>query len=203
MSSDPRWSALTPTRLVRTDAEQRVEVNALHLTESRIVLTTARLVLREFAADDAPFILELLNDPSWLRFIGDRGVRTLDDARAYLANGPQKMYREHGFGLWRVERKADSTVIGMCGLLQRPNLADVDLGFAFLPRHWGRGFAREAAAATLAHAERVGGLKRVVALTALDNERSIRLLEKLGFTFERIVRLAADGPESRLFSASL
>jgi RimJ/RimL family protein N-acetyltransferase len=167
------------------------------------VLETGRLVLRQIEAADAAFVLELLNDPSWLRFIGDKGVRTPEDARAYIASGPQKMYREHGFGLWLVESKADATPLGMCGLIKRPTLDDVDLGFAFLPRHCGHGYAHEAAAATLVHARTTVGLKRLVALTALDNTRSIRLLEKLGLKFERIVRLTANGPESRLFAIAL
>ena len=170
---------------------------------SCVVLTTERLVLRRLINDDAAFILGLLNEPAWLRFIGDKGVRTLDDARCYIATGPQLMYREHGFGLWLVETKTGATPIGICGLIKRPGLEDVDLGFAYREEFQGQGFAREAATASLAYAKEVVGLKRIVALTVLDNPRSIRLLEKLGFAFERILRLKPDGPESRLFALAL
>jgi RimJ/RimL family protein N-acetyltransferase len=165
-----------------------------------VVLTTERLVLREFTADDAAFILELVNDPDWLRFIGDKNVHTIADAVAYLANGPLKMYREHGFGLWCVVLRATGTPVGMCGLLKRPTLPEVDIGFAFLASHRGYGYAHEAAAATVTHARRTLGLPRLAALTALENPRSIRLLEKLGLQFERILRLSPDAPESRFFS---
>lgn len=167
------------------------------------VFSTGRLVVRRLAETDAGFICGLLNEPSWLRFIGDKGVRTPEDARRYIANGPQKMYREHGFGLWLVALRAGAIPIGICGLIRRSGLDDVDLGFAYRGEFWGRGYAREAALATLAHAKDVVGLKRIVALTALDNARSVRLLEKLGFGFERVVRLAAEAPESRLFSTAL
>jgi len=166
------------------------------------ILETERLTLRQLTLDDAEFILGLLNEPSWLQFIGDKNVRTLDDARAYRVNGPQKMYREHGFGLWLVVVKETAVPAGMCGLIKRPTLDDIDIGFAFLPRFWGRGYAHEAAVATLAYARNVVKPKRIVALTALDNPRSIRLLGKLGLTFERIVRLTPDGPESRLFATA-
>src|SRR4051812_3493153 len=113
------------------------------------VLETKRLRLRRLFPADAPFILRLLNEPSWLRFIGDRGVRTLDDARNYIVNGPQQMYHSAGFGLFLVELRESCLAIGMCGLLRRATLPDVDIGFAFLPEHWGQGYAFEAAQATL------------------------------------------------------
>ena len=109
------------------------------------VLETERLVLRHLAVSDGTFILELLNEPAWLQFIGDKHIRSLADAEAYVLNGPQKMYREHGFGLWLVELKENSAPLGICGLIKRPGLDDIDIGFAFLERHWGRGYAREAA----------------------------------------------------------
>lgn len=163
------------------------------------ILETERLALREMTADDAPFVLRLVNEPSWLRFIGDRGVRTIADAEGYVAKGPAVSYAQHGFGLWLVARKADGTPLGLCGLLQRDTLEHPDLGFAFLPEFGGQGYAHEAAAATLAHGRRALGLKRVLAITAPDNARSIHLLGKLGFRFERMIRLVPDKPESRLF----
>ena len=167
------------------------------------VFTTARLRLRRLTADDAAFILELVNDEAWLRYIGDRGIRSLDDARAYLERGPVAMYAKHGFGLWGVERKEAPGLVGMCGLLQRDTLPDVDLGFAFLPAFRGQGLAREAAAGTVAFARDQLGLRRLVALTAPANARSIRLLEGLGFCFEQMVRLVPAGPESNLLALAL
>ena len=164
-----------------------------------IVAETERLRLRLLDETDAAFILELVNEPSWLRFIGDKGVRNLDDARRYLRDGPMAMYAKQGFGLYRVEAKESGQAIGMCGLIKRDSLDDVDIGFAFLPAHWGRGYAREAAAATLAHGQRDLGLRRIVAITSLDNERSIALLEGLGFAFERTI-LSDRGDEVKLFA---
>jgi RimJ/RimL family protein N-acetyltransferase len=166
-------------------------------------LETGRLVLRRMGLDDAGFILDLLSEPSFLRHIGDKGVRSLDDARRYIADGPLASYERFGFGLLLVARKDGGEPIGICGLLRRDWLEDVDLGFALRPGFWGRGYAFEAASAVLAHARHPLGLGRVVAVTSLDNEPSIQLLGKLGFRFERIARFTAGGPELRLFAASL
>lgn len=163
------------------------------------VVVTDRLALRPLTAGDAEFILALLNDPAWLEFIGDRGVRTVEDARGYLEKGPIAMHARHGFGLYRVERKADGTPIGMCGLIRREGLDDVDLGFAFLPEFRSQGYALESARATMALARSAFGLKRVVAVTSVANRDSIRLLEKIGFRFERMVRLPKDEEEIMLF----
>jgi RimJ/RimL family protein N-acetyltransferase len=165
-------------------------------------LQTARLNLRPLTLDDAAFILELVNEPSWLRYIGDRGVRTLDDARVYLTKGPLDMYARLGFGLLLVELREDGTPLGLCGLIKRDTLPDVDIGFAFLPEYWGKGYAREAAAAALADAAASYGLQRVVAITTLDNEASIRLLEKIGFRFDRLIG-GPDGTQLRLFTLEL
>lgn len=154
-----------------------------------VVLETERLTLRRFAHEDAAFIVELLNDPSFIENIADKGVRTLDDARRYLDDGPLASYAAHGFGLWRVGLKGDDAPIGMCGLLKRDALDDPDIGYAFLPRHAGRGYAYEAAAATMAHAREAFGLRRVVAIVNAGNARSIQLLDKLGFAYERDVQL--------------
>jgi RimJ/RimL family protein N-acetyltransferase len=163
------------------------------------VLETRRLVLRRLSTDDAPFLLELLNEPSFLRYIGDKGVRTEADAVRYVETGPVASYERFGFGLWRVELKESGQAVGMCGLLKRDTLPDVDVGFAFLPRHWSKGYAFESASAVVAHAREALGLKRVVAITSPDNVASIRLLEKLGFRFERMARVPEDGPEVMLF----
>ena len=164
------------------------------------VLQTERLSIRRLSIEDAPFILELVNEPSWIRFIGDRGVRSLDAARAYLLKGPIAMYERCGFGLYLVARKDDGVPLGMCGLIQRDALPDVDIGFAFLPRYWGKGYALEAAAAVLAYGRSALGLGRIVAITSPDNQSSIKLLEKIGFVFERRTRLTAEGSEVNLFA---
>ena len=166
------------------------------------VLETDRLVLRRLSADDAEFILELLNEPSWLRFIGDRGVRTVDDARSYIVNGPMAMYARFGFGMFLTALKEGEVPIGICGLVKRDSLDDVDIGFALLPRYWSQGFAYEAASATMAYARDVLGLERIVAITTTDNHSSARLLEKLGMRFERMVRFPDDAEELRLFATS-
>jgi len=163
-------------------------------------LDTARLRLRRLTLDDAAFILELVNEPAWLQFIGDKGVRDLDGARDYLRKGALDLYARFGFGPLAVELKPDATPIGICGLIKRPTLDDVDLGFAFLARFRGQGYAFESAAAVLAQARRELGLKRVVALTALENRSSITLLERLGMKFEGLKRLTPDAPESTLFA---
>jgi RimJ/RimL family protein N-acetyltransferase len=171
-------------------------------------IETDRLVLRELTVADAPFILKLVNAPSWLRFIGDRGIRTLADAESYLLDGPMAMYRQRGFGLWLTCLKADGLPIGsadglpigLCGLIKRDALDDVDIGFAFLPAYGGRGYAQEAATAALAYGSGILGLARIVAITLPENDRSIRLLERLGFAFERMVQPIPDGPMLRLFA---
>ncbi|MEP6801210.1 MAG: GNAT family N-acetyltransferase [Acidobacteriota bacterium] len=165
-----------------------------------IVLQTERLVLREVTPDDAPFILELLNDPGWLRYIGDKGVRNLDDARRYILTGPMAMYARHGFGLYVTTLKDGPSAIGLCGIIRRDGLADPDIGFAFLPPYRGRGYAHEAAAATLAYGKQRLRLGRIVAITSPENERSARLLGKLGLKFDSMIRLTPESDEVRLFA---
>ena len=167
------------------------------------VLETNRLILRWFSGDDAGFIHELLNEPAWIAFIGDRGIQSLQDARNYIETVAIASYVRHGFGLFAIELKPQATVIGMCGLIKREGLEDVDLGFALLSRFEGQGMASEAAAATLDYARNSLELQRVVAITRQDNERSRRVLERIGLRFERLVRLSADSAELRLYSISL
>jgi len=163
-------------------------------------LITARLTLREFVDADAPFILTLLNQPSFLRFIGDKKVRTVDDARRYITTGPIASYQRHGFGLYLVELKDGKVPIGMCGVLERESLPDPDLGFAFLPEYWGQGYAFEAASAVLKEARDTFKLTRILAITNPDNDASIKLLAKLGFQLERVMKLSSDSDEVKLFS---
>jgi RimJ/RimL family protein N-acetyltransferase len=145
---------------------------------------TPRLLLRPFTFDDAAFIVALLNDPDWIRFIGDRNVRSVTDAEKYLENGPMRMEAEHGFSLYAVELRDEHAVVGMCGLIQRKDLADVDLGFAFLPAARGKGYATESAAATLAWAFAHHGLPRVVAFTDPANVASGGVLTKIGMRYQ-------------------
>jgi len=162
------------------------------------VIQTQRLVLRQLELNDADFILELLNEAAFLQFIGDKGVRTLDDACDYLRKGPMDSYQRRGFGLYAACLH-DGTRTGICGLVKRDGLGDVDVGFAFLSRHRSKGYAVESAASILEHARRVLGLQRVVAITSPENFDSIAVLEKIGLKFERTVRLAEQGPELKLF----
>jgi RimJ/RimL family protein N-acetyltransferase len=162
-------------------------------------LETDRLLLRQLTTDDAPFILELLNEPSFLQNIGDKGVRSITDARGYLLSGPLASYEHYGFGLYLVERKESRVALGICGLLKRETLADVDLGFAFLPQFWGQGFAVEAAQAVKNYAHQRLGLERIAAITLPSNRGSIRVLEALGMRFEKRIRLAEEAEELMLF----
>ena len=164
------------------------------------VIETARLRLSEFTPEDAAFVLRLLNEPSFLRYIGDRGVRSLDDAKRYIADGPVAGYARFGYGLMRVERKSDGATVGMCGVLKRDTLPDPDIGFSFLPEHWSQGYALESARAVMRHAREILGLGRIVAITTRDNEPSMRLLEKLGFRFERMIPMGDE--ELRLFASA-
>ena len=164
------------------------------------LLETQHLSLRQFVEDDAPFILELLNDPAFIKNIGDRGVRNLDDARSYITNGPVAMHERYGFGLLAVELKDSGLPIGMCGLIKRDSLEDVDLGYAFLERHRGKGYASEAAAAVIDFGRKTVGLKRIVAITAQDNKGSINVLQKMGFHFEKLIILPDETEEINLFA---
>ena len=165
-----------------------------------IELNTERLLVREFDTNDAEFILELLNQPSFIQFIGDKGVRSVDDARNYITTGPIESYQRHGFGLFLVELKDRKVPIGMCGVLKRESLPDPDLGFAFLPEYWGKGYAFEAASAALDQARDFFKLARILAITNPDNDASIKLLATLGFQFERVMKLSTDSDEVKLFS---
>ena len=164
------------------------------------ILETDRLILRQLSSEDGAFILELVNEPSFIQNIGDRGVRTLEDARVYILRVAISSYEKNGFGLYLVELKDSGQSIGMCGLIKRAELENVDIGYAFLPRFWLKGYAVEAAAAVKAYARDVLGLKRLVAITDPANQGSIRVLEKIGLKYEKMVRLSADDIELKLFA---
>ena len=165
-------------------------------------LETDRLVLRPLTFDDAPFIVELLNDPDWLRFIGDKGVRNLEDARRYIETGPLESYAKNGFGMLVVELRSGRTPVGLCGLVRRDVLPGPDLGYAFLPAFRRNGYAREAVEAVLRFARETAGLDRILAITTPANERSIGVLEHFGFGFERMLRMS-ETDEVRVYARSL
>jgi RimJ/RimL family protein N-acetyltransferase len=163
-------------------------------------IETPRLLLRPLRSDDAPFIVELLNDAAFIRYIGDRGVRTLEQAHGYIVNGPIKSYEQFGFGLLCVQLKSDGMRLGMCGLVQRDYFPDPDIGFAFLPTFRSQGYACEAAQAVLGDGQQRLQLKRVVAIVQPDNSASLKLLRRLNFAIERRFKLSADDPELLVLS---
>jgi [ribosomal protein S5]-alanine N-acetyltransferase len=164
------------------------------------LISTARLTLRQLTLDDAPFIMALLNEPDFIRFIADRNIRSLDDAQRYLENGPLASYARNGFGLWCVERTSDQVALGMCGLIRRDGLDAVDIGYAYLSVHYGHGYATEAARGVVAYGREVLALPRVVAIVDPGNTASIHVLKKIGLRFERMLRLADDDIELKLFA---
>lgn len=159
----------------------------------RLILDTPRLRLRELDDADAPFILRLLNERGFLENIGDRGVRSLEDARRYIQSGPRASYARFGHGLWAVERREGGTPIGLCGLLRRDALEFADVGFATLEEFWSRGYTREAAAGCIDYAWRVLHLPRLLAIVSPGNARSLALLARLGFVAEGRIPWVAGG----------
>jgi RimJ/RimL family protein N-acetyltransferase len=166
----------------------------------KYTLETERLTIRHLTSADAPFILELLNDPSFIQNIGDRGVRTIADAEAYITKGPIASYEKNGFGLDLVVLKETGESIGICGLIKRDTLEDVDIGYAFLPRFWSKGYAVESALGVLEYGLKVKRLKRIVAITLEENRGSVRVLERIGLKFEKMVKLEGDNEELMLFA---
>lgn len=168
-----------------------------------IVLETERLQLRRFTLGDAAFVLELLNVPAFIANIGDKQVRSIADAEMYLNNGPIKSYDDHGFGINLVILTATGEPIGMCGLIKRPVLEYVDIGYAFLPAYWSQGYASESARAIKSYAAEIVGLKRLAAVVSPTNSISIRILEKLGMRFETWFRMSPEDDEIRLYLCDL
>ncbi|MEO8769629.1 MAG: GNAT family N-acetyltransferase [Ferruginibacter sp.] len=166
----------------------------------KYILETERLSLREFTINDTAFIIELVNTPGWIAFIGDRNIKTTEQAKEYLQNGPMKSYELNGFGLSLVEIKTNKTAIGMCGIIKRDNLENPDIGFAFLPQFTGKGFAFEIANATMNYASDILKLPTVFAITIPSNERSIKLLEKIGLKFRQLFIFPGEKEELMLFS---
>lgn len=164
------------------------------------VIETPRLSLREITTEDDKFIFTLMNEPAYLRYIGDRGIRTLDNARTYIMDKFAPSYAKFGFGLYLVELKERNIPVGICGLVKRDSLEHPDIGFAFLQEHWSRGFAFEAARAALDLAFGALGLKTVLGITSPANNASIRLLARLGLQYQKTIRLPPSDRETMLFS---
>lgn len=166
----------------------------------KYIIETERLLLRQFTLTDTKFILELVNTPGWLEYIGDRNIKTHEQAKEYLLNGPLKSYEVNGFGLSLVALKSDLTPIGMCGILKRDNLENPDIGFSFLPEYTGKGYAFEMASATMAFAKDILQLPSIFAITVPHNTSSIKLLEKIGLKFMKRFTFPNGDEELLLFS---
>ena len=166
------------------------------------ILETERLILRELrTADDAEFVYELLNTPKFIKYIGDRGVRSSDEAAGFIENRYRLSYLNNGFGLYVVEQKSDNVAVGLCGFVKRNTLPGPDIGFAFLPKFEGLGYGFESAEAMMKYGRDTLGFTRVLAITSLDNAASGRLLKKLGFTFEQLIE---NGVETlKLFASDI
>ena len=163
------------------------------------ILETERLILREIVEDDAEFVLDLLNQPSFIKYIGDRGVRNVEQAREFIESRYRQSYRDNGYGLYAVELKPLKELIGMCGFVRRDSLPGPDIGFAFLPQHEGKGYGTESAAAIMDYGRDALGFTRVLAITSQDNDASGRLLEKIGLCFERLIEMPPDNEVLKLF----
>ena len=167
------------------------------------ILETERTILRKVTEADADFVLNLLNQPSFIRYIGDRNVRTTREARDYIESRFTESYKKFGFGMWAVELKETNQPVGICGFVKRDSLPDADIGFAFLPQYAGQGYAYESANGSMEYGRNVLNLNPVLAITSKDNESSGRLLGKLNFKFERLITLPGDVEELKLFSSDL
>ncbi len=165
-----------------------------------IILETERLVLSRLSYNDCEFIIELLNEPAFQRYIGDKEVRSLCDAREYLRNGPVGSYERYGFGMFLVRNKSANTAMGMCGFMKREEFDAPDVGFAFLQRFWANGYAAESAAAVLEYGRNVLKLPRIIAMVDPENEASIRLVEKLGLTFAGMVRMPGETHDINMYT---
>ena len=164
------------------------------------ILQTERLLLSRLSYADCEFIVELLNEPSFKRYIGDKKVRSHEDAKEYLRNGPVGSYERHGFGMFLVRDRIDSTPMGMCGLVKREEFDAPDVGFAFLQRFWAKGYAVESAIAVLEYGKNVLQLPRIIAMVDPDNGASVRLVAKLGMTFETMVRMPEESQDIKMYT---
>ncbi|MBA3272391.1 MAG: GNAT family N-acetyltransferase [Chthoniobacterales bacterium] len=166
-----------------------------------IILETERLVLREIDPNrDAEFMLEILNEPAFIEHVADRGVRTAEQATEFIRQRILPSYAEHGFGFYVMELKETGMAVGMCGLVKRETMEDVDIGYSTLRAYWGKGYAFEAASALMEHGRTVHRLPRIVGVTGVNNHASAKLLEKLGLRYVRMVQLPGYSDEGRLFA---
>jgi RimJ/RimL family protein N-acetyltransferase len=164
------------------------------------IIHTERLMLREFTLADCEFIVELLNTEGWIKYIGDRNVKTAEDARQYLENGPLKSYRDNVFGLRLVVLKSNNKPIGMCGLIRRDYLDHLDIGFAFLPNYTGQGYAFEIAGSVIHLAFNQLRQEKILAIVLPTNHSSVRLLAKIGFKHDHNFVSADTNEELSLYS---
>lgn len=171
------------------------------MNQSKTICKTDRLILREFSLADTSFIIQLLNSPGWLQYIGNRQIHDHDAAALYLKNGPLASYQQHGFGLYQVLLQNNLLPVGMCGLIKREQLDQPDLGFAFLPEYTGKGYAQESAESVIESA-RLMQLSTILAITLAENKPSVNLLQKLGFNFDRLFRFQEDAEELMLYNLS-
>ena len=167
-----------------------------------VLIETERLLISPLNTAHASFILEIMNSPGWLAFIGDRGIRSIDDAERYIVDGPMASYEKNGFGLYQVALKQNDLSIGICGILKRDTLEHPDIGFALLPAYTGKGYALESAKAMMEYACTTLQLKKVAAITKEKNLRSVQLLQKLGLLFEKKIKLAGNEEELMLFGTA-
>lgn len=169
-----------------------------------IIAETNRLILSKLTLEDAPFFKELVNTPNWLKYIGDRNIKTIEDAETRIKEGHLKSYETYGFGFYKLLLKSENNkTIGTCGLIKRDTLDDVDIGFAMLPDYEGKGLGYESSVAVMNLAKGEFKLKRLVAITLANNQNSIKLLEKLGMTYEKMVKPFEDDVELKLFAKTL
>lgn len=166
-------------------------------------LETERLSLRRLTLDDAELMLAVWNDPSFIRHVGDRGIRTIDAARVALEEGALKFYSDYGYGPFRVALIADDSPVGVCGLFRREGLDEPDIGFSVFPEYWRKGFAYEAASAVVDHAETDLQLQRLIAIVSPENDPSVALIEKLGLQFERMYRLPGEDDDIAVYGMQL
>lgn len=167
------------------------------------LIDTDRLSIRYIKVEDFNFIFRLLNDPSWIKYIGDKGIKTEDDAKNYIQTGPLQMYKNFGFGLYLVTLKETAVPIGLCGLIKRPSLENIDLGYAFLPEYTGKGYAFEATKSVLQYGKEQLTIDKIVAITTLDNFSSEKVLLKLGFTFDSLIKEKNEAEQLKLFTKVL
>jgi [ribosomal protein S5]-alanine N-acetyltransferase len=167
------------------------------------LIDTNRLVIRNITEQDFHFIFRLLNEPSWIKYIGDKGIKTEDDAKNYIRTGPLQMYKDFGFGLFLVTLKENSVPIGLCGLIKRPSLENIDLGYAFLPEYTGKGYAFEATKAVIQYGKEQLSINKIVAITTIDNLNSEKVLLKLGFSFDSLIKENNASEELKFFTKVL